>query len=37
MIVATPPPRATEKTILVGLEHDGVTRWDLEDSLNELR
>jgi GTPase len=36
MIVAT-PPRATEKTILVGLEHDGVTRWDLEDSLNELR
>ena len=37
MIVATPPPRATEKTILVGLEHDGVTRLDLEDSLNELR
>jgi GTP-binding protein HflX len=37
MIVATPPPRATEKTILVGLEHDGVTKWDLEDSLNELR
>ena len=37
MIVATPPPRATEKTILVGLEHDGVTRWDLEESLNELR
>ena len=22
---------------MVGLEHDGVTRWDLEDSLNELR
>jgi len=37
MIVATPPPRATEKTILVGLEHDGVTKWDLEESLNELR
>jgi GTPase len=37
MIVATPPPRATEKTILVGLEHDGVSRWDLEESLNELR
>lgn len=26
-----------EKTILVGLEHDGVTRWDVEDSLSELR
>ena len=37
MIVATPPPRATEKTILVGLEHDGVSRWDLEESHNELR
>ena len=37
MIVATPPPRATEKTILVGLEHEGVTKWDLEESLNELR
>ena len=37
MIVATPPPRATEKTILVGLEHDSVTKWDLEESLNELR
>ncbi|MFZ4683572.1 MAG: GTPase HflX, partial [Terrimicrobiaceae bacterium] len=23
--------------ILVGLEHDGVTRWDVEDSLDELR
>lgn len=29
--------RATEKTILIGLEHDGVTRWDVEDSLSELR
>ncbi len=29
--------RANEKTILVGLEHDGVTRWDVEDSLSELR
>ena len=26
-----------EKTILVGLEHEGVTRWDVEDSLAELR
>jgi GTP-binding protein HflX len=37
MIVSTPAPTATEKTILVGLEHDGVSRWDLEDSLAELR
>jgi GTP-binding protein HflX len=37
MIVTAPPPSATEKTILVGLEHEGVTRWDLEDSLSELR
>ncbi|MFZ4598305.1 MAG: GTPase HflX [Terrimicrobiaceae bacterium] len=27
----------SEKTILVGLEHDGVSRWDVEDSLDELR
>lgn len=37
MIIAAPPPSATEKTILVGLEHDGVSRWDLEESLAELR
>ncbi len=37
MIVTAPPPKATEKTVLVGLEHDGVTRWDLEESLTELR
>jgi len=37
MIVSTPAPSATEKTVLVGLERDGVSRWDLEDSLAELR
>ncbi len=37
MIITAPPPSATEKTILVGLEHDGVTRWDLEESLAELK
>ncbi len=37
MIVSTPAPTATEKTVLVGLERDGVSRWDLEDSLAELR
>jgi len=30
-------PRASEKTILIGLEHDGVNRLDVKDSLNELR
>lgn len=30
-------PRASQKTILIGLEHDGVNRWDVEDSLDELR
>ena len=37
MIITTPPPSATEKTVLVGLEHNGVSRWDLQDSLEELR
>ncbi len=37
MLLTTPPPSATEKTILMGLEHDNVTRWDLEESLEELR
>ena len=31
------PPRASEKSVLVGLEHEGVSRWDVEDSLAELR
>ncbi len=34
----TPPGSGVhEKTILVGLEHGGVNRWDVEDSLDELR
>ena len=37
MLLTTPPPSATEKTILVGLEHKGVSRWDLQESLEELR
>ncbi len=31
------PCSKSEKTILVGLEHEGVSRWDVEDSLGELR
>jgi GTP-binding protein HflX len=30
-------PQASERTLLVGLEHGGVSRWDVEDSLGELR
>ena len=30
-------PSASEKTLLVGLEHSSITRWDVEDSLSELR
>ena len=37
MLLTTPPPTATEKTVMVGLEHDRVSKWDLEESLNELR
>jgi len=29
--------RSSEKAILVGLEREGVSRWDVEDSLVELR
>lgn len=35
MIAST--PRSQEKAILIGLERDGLTRWDVEDSLSELR
>lgn len=35
MITNSPLPR--EKAMLVGLEHSGIDRWDVEDSLNELR
>ena len=30
-------PQLQEKAILVGLEREGVSRWDVEDSLTELR
>jgi len=33
----TPSSRGGEKTLLIGLEHNGVNRWDVEDSLDELR
>lgn len=35
--MTNPGSGANEKTILVGLEHGGVNRWDVEDSLDELK
>ena len=35
--MTTISPGTSEKTLLVGLEHSGITRWDVEDSLSELR
>ncbi|MBA2585828.1 MAG: GTPase HflX [Chthoniobacterales bacterium] len=33
----TSPKRKQERAILIGLEQDGVSKWDLRDSLDELR
>lgn len=35
-MLETRPPATREKTILIGLERDGVDRWDLRESLAEL-
>src|ERR1700741_1400971 len=32
----TRPKRTHERALLIGLEHDGVSKWDLRDSLEEL-
>src|SRR5471032_1557728 len=31
------PKRTQERAILIGLEKDGVSKWDLQDSMEELR
>ena len=36
-MMADSTSRPQEKAILVGLEREGVSRWDVEDSLTELR
>ncbi|MEP7078426.1 MAG: GTPase HflX, partial [Chthoniobacterales bacterium] len=33
----TSPKRKQERALLIGLEQDGVSKWDLRDSLDELR
>ncbi len=32
----TRPQKTHERALLIGLEHDGVSKWDLRDSLEEL-
>lgn len=35
-MIETRPKKAHERAILIGLEKDGVSKWDLRDSLEEL-
>jgi GTP-binding protein HflX len=36
-MIETRPKRNHERAILIGLEQEGVSKWDLQDSLEELR
>src|SRR5580765_7528874 len=36
-MISIPSHRKPERALLVGLEKDGVSKWDLRDSLEELR
>lgn len=36
-MIETRPKRNHERAVLVGLEQSGVSKWDLQDSLDELR
>src|SRR3981081_1000311 len=36
-MIETDPKKNHERAVLVGLEHGGVSKWDLKDSLDELR
>ncbi len=35
-MIVTQPQRRQERALLIGLEQDGVSKWDLRDSLDEL-
>jgi GTP-binding protein HflX len=35
-MIETRPKKTHERAILIGLEHDGVSKWDLRESLEEL-
>ena len=36
-MIETRPQKSRERALLIGLEKDGVSKWDLHDSLDELR
>jgi len=36
-MIETRPKRQAERALLIGLEQDGVSKWDLRDSMEELR
>lgn len=36
-MIETRPKKARERALLIGLEKDGVSKWDLRDSMEELR
>ncbi len=35
-MIETRPKKIHERAVLIGLEHDGISKWDLRDSLEEL-
>src|SRR5213596_3675548 len=36
-MIETKPKKGAERALLIGLEQDGVSKWDLRDSMEELR
>ena len=36
-MIETRPQKTQERALLIGLEKEGVSKWDLQDSLAELR
>jgi 50S ribosomal subunit-associated GTPase HflX len=36
-MIETRPQKSRERALLIGLEKEGVSKWELHDSLDELR
>ena len=36
-MIETKPKKQAERALLIGLEQNGVSKWDLRDSMEELR
>jgi GTP-binding protein HflX len=36
-MIETQPQQQQERALLIGLEKEGTTKWDLRDSMDELR